>query len=203
MIDPKFVFVGSALSVSGAYSYIRDTLRGQTEPNRVTWALWGIEPLLAFGVMRQDHVGLSSVWTLVIGLIPILVFAASFKNPKGVWRLGRFDIVCGVISVFGLSVWILSDKPTVALISFVAADNMAALPTLRKAFLEPATETAWTFLAGALSAGITLLTLTHWTTAGALFPVCVMAMNTTIWLLIVTEFGPRIRGSIHQREAVV
>ena len=202
MIDPRFVFVGSALSVSGAYVYIRDTLRGETEPNRVTWALWGIEPLLAFAVMREVHIGLSSVWTLVLGLVPIFVFIASFKNPKAVWRIGRFDMVCGIISVFGLSVWVVTNKPVVALVAFVAADNMAALPTLRKAYLEPSTETAWTYLAGALSAGITLLTLVRWTTAGALFPVCVMIMNTMIWTLIVTGFGPRFRANL-SRDGVV
>jgi hypothetical protein len=201
VIDSRFVFVGAALSLSGAYVYIRDTWRGTTEPNRVTWSLWTIEPLLAFGIMRQAHIGLSSVWTLVLGLIPLLVLAASFKNPQSVWRLGRFDIVCGVLSLFGLGVWIFASRPVVSLIAFVAADSLAALPTLRKAYLDPETETGWTFLAGALSAGIVLLTLPRWTTIGALFPVCVLVMNGAIWFLVATSWGPRHRA--HARVTVL
>jgi hypothetical protein len=192
VIDPRFVFLGAALSATGAYAYIRDTLRGQTAPNRVTWSLWTLEPLLAFAVMRQAHVGLSSVWTLVLGLIPLLVLAASFRDERAQWRIGPFDLVCGALSLFGLAVWVMSDRPVVALVSFVGADTLAALPTLRKAIIAPRTETAWTYLAGALSAGIVLLTLPEWTTFGALFPCCVLVMNTAIWLSVATEWGVRV-----------
>ena len=41
VIDPRFVYLAVALSAFGAYGYIRDTLRGDTAPNRVTWSLWG------------------------------------------------------------------------------------------------------------------------------------------------------------------
>jgi hypothetical protein len=194
VIDPRFVYVGAALSVSGAYSYIRDTLRGETAPNRVTWSLWALEPLLVFVAMRQSHVGLSSIWTLVLGLIPLLVVAASFRDARAVWQIGPFDIVCGAISLVGLAIWVASDRPVVALIAFVAADNLAALPTLRKAIVAPRTETAWTYLTAVLSSTIVLLTLPAWTTAAALFPSCVLVMSAAIWLTVLTEWGPRLRS---------
>jgi hypothetical protein len=204
VIDPRFVFLGSLISLSGAAVYVRDTWRGETAPNRVTWTLWGVEPLLAFVVERQEHVGLASVMTLVLGLVPIVVVAVSFHDPRSVWRIGRFDVACGLISVVGLVVWVSSNEPTVGLVSFVAADAMAALPTLRKSILEPSSESGWTFLTGVLFAGITLLTLPHWTTAGALFPTSILTMNTCIWLLVTTHAGPRVRERrTRRREALV
>ena len=50
MIDPRFVYLAILLSGLGGWIYIRDTLRGATSPNRVTWSLWGLEGVLAFGV---------------------------------------------------------------------------------------------------------------------------------------------------------
>ena len=198
MIDPRFVFLGSLFSLSGAAVYVRDTWRGVTAPNRVTWVLWGLEPLLAFAVERQEHVGLASVMTLVLGLVPIVVIAVSFHDPRSVWKIGRFDVVCGVMSAVGLAVWVATNEATVGLVSFVAADAVAALPTLRKSILEPHSETWWTFLTGAIFAGITLLTLSHFTTAGALFPTSVLTMNTIIWVLVATKAGPNlVRRSQH------
>ena len=102
MIDPRFVYLAIVLSGLGGWIYIRDTLRGETSPNRVTWSLWGLEGVLAFGVEVQEHVGLASWMTLALGLVPFAVVAASFRNSHAVWKIGTFDIVCGSISVAGL-----------------------------------------------------------------------------------------------------
>ena len=81
VIDPRFVYLAAALSLVGAYGYIRDTLRGDTSPNRVTWSLWGVEGVLAFCVEIQQHVGLAALMTLMLGLVPCAVVVASFRNP--------------------------------------------------------------------------------------------------------------------------
>ena len=201
MIDPRFVYLAMFLSVAGAWGYIHATVRGTTSPNRVTWGLWGVEGVLAFGVEIQQHVGLASLTTLMLGLVPCVVVLASFRNPHGVWKIGRFDIICGSISVAGLVFWALINQPTVALISFVAADQAAALPTMRKAWIAPNTESPQVFLLGFLNCGITLLTLTSLTTVGVLFPGVVMVADFVLALLIVGRVGPRIRGEERNNSA--
>ncbi len=191
MIDSRFIFLAALLSFAGTYGYIRDTLRGDTSPNRVTWGLWAIEGLLAFVVEIQQHVGLASLTTLMLGLMPFVIVMVSFKNPHSVWKIGRFDLFCGLISLAGLVFWGLVNEPTVALISFVAADQIAALPTVRKAWIAPSTESPRVFFLGVANCGITLLTLKHFTTAGVLFPGCILVTDLLIGLLVVTRFGGR------------
>ncbi|HEY5437912.1 MAG TPA: hypothetical protein VIJ99_03340, partial [Acidimicrobiales bacterium] len=166
MIDPRFVYLAAALSVVGGFSYIRSTLAGKTRPNRVTWSLWGVEGVLAFAVEIQQHVGLASIMTLMLGLVPCVVVVASFRNPLGVWRIGLFDGVCGAIAVVGLIFWGFINEPTVALVSFVVADQVAALPTVRKSWLAPESESPRIFFLGFMNCAITLCTLTTLTTAG-------------------------------------
>jgi hypothetical protein len=192
MIDPRFVFLAAALSLFGGYGYIRDTLRGKTSPNRVTWGLWGLEGILGFVIEIQQHVGLASVMTLMLGFIPCVVVVASFKNPHSVWKIGRFDVFCGVISVAGLVFWALVNQPMIALLSFVAADQVAALPTVRKSWIAPSTESPRVFFMGFVNCTLTLLTLRHFTTAGVLFPGCVLVMDLLIGVLIVTRVGERV-----------
>lgn len=179
----------------GAYGYVRDTLAGRTAPNRVTWGLWAIEGLLGFVVEIQQHVGMASLMTLTLGFVPCVVVVASFRNPRSVWRIGKFDVFCGVVSLAGLVFWSFINQPTVALVFFVAADQVAALPTLRKSWIAPASETPRTFLLGTANCGITLLTLKHLTTGGALFPGCVGVADLVIGTFALTRIGPRVRRS--------
>jgi hypothetical protein len=194
VIDPRFVYLAAALSLVGAYGYIRDTLRGTTSPNRVTWSLWGVEGVLAFFVEIQQHVGLASLMTLMLGLVPCAVVVASFRNRNAVWKLGAFDAVCGAVSVGGLIFWAFVNEPTVALVSFVVADQMAALPTVRKSWLAPSTESPRLFFLGSMNCAITVLTLTTLTTAGVLFPGWILVTDLIVGLLIVSNVGPRLRG---------
>lgn len=196
MIDPRFVFLAIALSFAGMWGYVRDTLRGVTSPNRVTWGLWSLEGVLAFVVEVQQHVGLAALMTLTMGFVPFVVVVASFRNSHLAWKIGPFDIVCGVVSVLGLVFWCFINEPTVALLAFVAADSMAALPTVRKSWLAPTTETARAFFLGFANCAITLMTLQHFTTAGALFPGCILVTDLTIGVLVVTRVGPRVRGEL-------
>ncbi|MHB1087228.1 MAG: hypothetical protein ACYC19_00525 [Acidimicrobiales bacterium] len=198
MIDSRFIYLAALVSFAGTYGYIRDTLRGVTSPNRVTWGLWAIEGLLAFVVEIQQHVGLASLTTLMLGLMPFVIVVVSFKNPHSVWKIGRFDLFCGLISLSGLIFWGLVNAPTVALISFIAADQIAALPTVRKAWIAPATESSRVFFLGVVNCAITLMTLKHFTTAGVLFPGCILVTDLIIGLLVVTKLGQRVGGTARQ-----
>jgi hypothetical protein len=201
VLDPRFVFLGAALSMFGSASYIRDTLRGSASPHRVTWGLWALEGLLAFVVEVQQHVGLAAVMTLALGFIPLVVVLASFKNPGAVWKVDSVDVACGVVSVAGLVFWAVVNEATVALISFVVADFIAALPTYRKSWSAPESETPRVFVMGTINTGITLLTLKHFTTAGALFPGVIMMTDCILSVLILTRVGPRVARRVSRRQS--
>ena len=192
VIDPHFIFLAVVLSIVGSVSYVRDTLRGTTMPHRVTWGLWALEGILAFAVEVQQRVGLASLMTLALGLTPMVVLAASFINPGGMWKIDRIDIVCCAVSLAGLGFWAVIHQPTAALVAFVTADFIAALPTLRKSWHSPTSETPRAFVLGAVNTGITLLTLKRLTTAGALFPGVIMLTDLLLSVVILTHWGPRL-----------
>ncbi|MBW4030997.1 MAG: hypothetical protein HIU57_10090 [Acidobacteria bacterium] len=202
MLDPRFVYVAVALSVLGSTSYVRDTLRGTTSPHRVTWGLWAIEGILAFVVEIQQRVGLASVMTLALGFMPLVVVLTSFVNRHAVWRVDALDIACGAVSVVGLVFWAFVSEPTVALVSFAMADFIAALPTYRKSWRSPESETPRVFVLGAVNTGITLLTLRSFTTAGALFPGVIMMTDTILSVMILTRLGPRINQRTPPKESM-
>lgn len=204
MISPDFVFLGAAFSLAGGVSYARDTARGVTRPNRVSWLMWTIAPMLAFAAEIRQGVGLTSVMTFAVGLAPLVVLCASFFNRRAVWRLGPFDFACGVASAVGILVWIISSNSTVALVAFMAADGLAGLPTLAKSWADPESESAGVFVAGVANAGITLATVRTWTTAEVAFPIQITLLCGVQALLIGGRIGPRLRRtSPHETDPVV
>lgn len=181
MLDPRFVIIGALFNLVGSAAYIRDTFRGKTKPNRVTWLLWGVAPMIAFAGELGEHVGLQSLTTFMAGFCPILVLAASFVNRKAYWALTRLDLACGALSLCALVLWALTRTGNVAIIFSVLADGLAAAPTIIKSYRHPDTESAIAYLSSGTSGVITLLTIRTWTFALVAFPIYLVICNAVIY----------------------
>lgn len=192
MLDVHFVIPGAAIGLGGMLSYVRDTIRGVTQPNRVTWLMWSVAPFIAFAAEIQAGVGLRSLMTFVIGFGPLLILAASFVNRKAAWHIGPFDWICGVLSTAGLITWLVTRHGTVAVVASIAADALAATPTLRKSWSAPGTESASAYVTAAVNALITVLTIDHFTTADAAFPLYILVIASVESVLVVARVGPRL-----------
>ncbi|MHB8466667.1 MAG: hypothetical protein ACYDH6_11015 [Acidimicrobiales bacterium] len=177
MLDVHFVLVGAAVGVIGQGLYIRDTLRGTTKPNRVTYLLWGVAPLLAFSVELHAGVGLRSLTTLVVSLGPLAILVASFANGAAPWKISRLDYVCGLVSVAGTAAWLISRHGTIALVAAIAADGLAAVPTVVKSWHHPETESVSLYAGGVVNAGLLLLTVQRVTLTVVAFPTYIVAVG--------------------------
>lgn len=177
MVDERFALLGALLSLAGASRYAWLTARGRTRPNKVTWFLWALAPGIGFLAQLDEGVGLSSVLTLSISVGPALIFASSFVNRDAYWRLSRFDLSCGLVSVVALVVWLGLDDPVPAIALAVLADAVAGVPTALKAWRHPLTENPVVFLLGGVNGVIVLLTLDRWDVATAGFPVYITVLG--------------------------
>jgi hypothetical protein len=193
LLDAHFVILGAVIGVIGQSVYVRDTLRGVTQPNRVTFLLWAVAPLLAFAVELQSGVGLLSLTTLVVGLGPLAIFVASFVNRSAVWRIGRLDYACGLLSVVGTVTWLVSRHGSVALVALVAADALAAVPTVIKSWKDPTSESAILYVGGFLNAGVALLTIRTLRAATVAFPLYILVIGGLQVALVGGRLGPRLR----------
>jgi hypothetical protein len=194
VIDVHFVILGAVFSAVGSTSYIVQTVRGRTQPNRVTWFMWAAAPLLAFTVEIQYGVGLRSLMTFMVGISPLAVFVASFVNRSSQWRIGPFDYACGALSAGGTIGWLVTRTGLVALGASIAADLVAGVPTLVKAWRHPETETSGVYIGATANAGITLLTVRHLTTAVVAFPFYILSIGIVLVALVAGRIGPRLRG---------
>jgi hypothetical protein len=185
MIDQHFGILAALLPLAGFASYIRDTLKGKTQPNRTSWSLWAVAPLIAFGAELAQHASLDvALLGFTLGFGPLLVVAASLTDRKSYWQLTRLDLLCGSISIIALTLWAITGQGNLAIFLSIVADLFAAVPTIAKSYRHPRSESTGTYLATAAGAGITLLAIPHWTFTMFGFPLYVMVVCSVIIILI-------------------
>ncbi len=192
MLPSYFVIIGTVIGSVGALWYLIDTIRGNVKPNRVSFLLWSVAPLIAFAAQIQKGVGIQSLMTFSVGFFPLLIFIASFVNKKAEWKLTRFDLTCGAVSLLGLVLWLITKEGNVAILLSIAADGLAAVPTIVKAYHHPETEIGWPWLTAAMNGLLTLLTVSDWTLAHYGFPLYILLVNLIIYVLVQFKLGKRL-----------
>jgi hypothetical protein len=192
MLNSNFVIVGTLIGAVGALAYLIDTVKGKVKPNRVSFLLWSIAPFIAFAAQIKQGVGIESLMTFSTGFLPILTFGASFVNKKAEWKITKFDLVCGALSILGLILWLITKVGNIAITFSILADGLAAVPTIVKAYKYPDTELAWPWIATVFGVVLTLLTLSEWTFANSGFIVYILLVNTLIFSLIQFRIGEKM-----------
>jgi hypothetical protein len=191
MLNPNFVYLGVAIIALGGVSYLINTLRGTVQPNRVTWLLWSLAPLIAFAAQIKQGVGIQSLLTFVVGVEPLLVLLATFVNKKSYWKISKLDLMFGALSIVGLILWQVTGVGNIAILFSIIADAMAAAPTIIKSFHHPESESAFAYFTSVVGALITLLTINRWNFATYAFSLYIFIVCLILTLLIQFKLGKR------------
>lgn len=198
MIDERFTILGSIIAAIGGLSYLIDTVRGKVKPNKVSFLLWSFAPLIAFAAQLKEGVGfLLALITFTAGIEPLLIFIASFFNKEAEWKLNRFDLVCGAVSILGLILWQITKTGYIAIMFSILADAMASLPTIIKSYRNPETESAWPYFTTVISAIITLLAVKDYSLASIGFSIYLLILCLMLSVLIQFKIGERV-SKFHQ-----
>lgn len=174
------VFVGAIINIVMTFSYIKEVAKGSIKPNRITWLMWSIAPLIATAAAITNGVGLSVLPVFMSGFTPLLVFIVSFCNNNSYWKLSRLDYFCGFVSFLALVVWYISKNPHYAIIFAIISDGLAAIPTVLKAWKYPHTESTNAFIGGLLLAMTSFFAITTWNFSSLAFPVYLVVLNTIV-----------------------
>lgn len=188
MIDERFVFLAFLFNISATSSYLYAVIKGRAKPHKVTWFLWALAPLIGFAAQISEGVGISSLMTFAVGFGPLLIFLASFLNKKSDWKISKFDLLCGSVSLLALALWALTQNAMLALILSIIADAVACIPTLIKSWSHPQSEDPRAYLLAAISAFITTLSLPIWTFSYYAFPIWTLIICLIFVILI--KFKP-------------
>jgi len=162
VLNPHWVFAGALLGLIGSVRYAVAIPKGSVRPNLVTWCLWALAPLIGFLAQLDSGVGLPALMTLAAGTGPLIVIMTSLVARRHYTHLGVVDVICAGIAGVALAAWIGLDEAPLAVFFAIAADGVAALPTLVKAWRRPSSESLFFYVLVGIGATITLFTISNW-----------------------------------------
>jgi hypothetical protein len=184
-----FIFLAAFASLLAALAYIHSMFKSATNPNRVTWLMWSIAPLIAAAAAISNGVGWAVLPVFMAGFSPLLIFTASFFAKKAYWKLSKIEYLCGALSASALALWYITDDPNIAIVLAIVSDGFAAIPTLRKAWNHPETESAWPFIVGVFSPAASFAAAVTWTFSELAFPIYLIVINI---LLVSSVYNKRL-----------
>lgn len=177
MLPESFATVGAVIGSLGGLYYLYETIAGRAQPNRVTYLLWGIFPLVIFVAQRAQGVDSLSWTSFVAGFMPLLVVAASFFNRKAYWRTEPRDYYLMAAAIVGIVLWAVTDEPNLAILFSLLADLLAGLPTVIKSYRHPRSESWVAYAISALGFGVSLLSVQRYDFPNTAFVAYVFLMN--------------------------
>jgi len=140
------------LAVYGIGTYLKNTITGRVKPNKVSWLMWSVAPLIATFAALSKGVTWAVLPVFMSGFVSFLTFLASFVNPKAYWKLNKNDYICGLLSILALVLWGITSDANIAIIFSILSDLAATLPTITKAWKHPKSESGSAFIGGFLNA---------------------------------------------------
>ncbi|WP_243318944.1 hypothetical protein [Geothrix paludis] len=162
MLPESFAIIGAIIGSLGGFYYLYETIAGKAQPNRITWLLWGVFPMVIFVAQRAQGVKSLSWASFAAGFTPLLIVAVSFFNKKAYWRSEPRDYYLMAAAIIGIVLWAMTDNPNLAILFSLLADMLAGIPTLIKSYLHPHSESWVAYAVSAFGFGISFLSIrTH------------------------------------------
>ena len=185
MLPEYFAVIGALIASAGGFYYLYETIRGKTQPNRITWLLWGLLPMITFVAQRVQGVeGLSWV-SFAAGFTPLLVVAASFLNKKAYWKTQPLDYALMGAALLGIILWAITKEPNLAILFALLADILASIPTIIKSLKHPETESWVAYAISSVGFGVAILAVSIFNFQNSAFVIYLFSVQIILTVLTV------------------
>ncbi len=162
MFPEQIIFIGILINLFCSFWYIKNTLKGDTKPNPVSWFIWSLAPFVGVFLQLRAGAGWSVMGVFMAGFAPLLIVIFSLFRRNRFWKIRPFDIVCGFFSILALIIYVATSNVAVSIVFAILSDFLAYIPTFVKTWKNPETETSSVYLAGIINNILSLLIIKNW-----------------------------------------
>ncbi|HSX41088.1 MAG TPA: hypothetical protein VLF21_00415 [Candidatus Saccharimonadales bacterium] len=171
--------------------YFRDILRRKTHPHLYSWSIWGLLTVIIFALQLIGGAGPGAFVTLMAGSMCFIVIILSLRYGKRDITLS--DTIVLILTLITIALWLVAKQPVASIILATLADLLAFVPTVRKSWNKPRSETLSLYATNAARFGITALALDTYSLLTALWPIAWAVVNGLFALMLVYR-RRRVRG---------
>lgn len=179
-MDLKIVFgLAAALLATGStYLYVRDIFRGNTKPHIYTWIIWTILTLIGFLGQLLGGAGPGAWATGVTSLFCVLILMLAFKY--GTPDINNFDKLCLILALISIIPWLLTKNAVLSVILATLTDVIGFLPTMRKTWHAPKSESLGSMYLDALKHGLSIASIQRYSLLTWFYPAGVLFAKIVI-----------------------
>lgn len=180
-----FAIVAALLAIVGNVPYVIDVLKGRVKPHAYTWFVWSLVSLIVFFGQVQAGAGIGALPTFASEVFTLIIFVLSLKfGFKGASRTDLYFLIAALLSFIP---WLLTKDPTLSVIMAVGIDFIAFMPTLRKTWKHPETETPILYGSNVLRHILALFSLQAYNIATTLHSISMITLNTLMTVFILRK----------------
>lgn len=171
--------VAGVIAFSAYIIYIYSILKGKTKPNRATWWIWAFMGLVL--ALSYDASGaLNTVWVAYVEFLgPFLIGVLSLKYGEGGFQ-DKVDLICIFGAIVSVILWIIFNNPMIALITNLAIDSFAIIPTIKKSYIRPEGEDFWGWFGTGFADTLNLFAVERFSFAILLYPIYMLVSDLII-----------------------
>ena len=174
-----------ALTFIAYYPYVRGILNDTIKPHVFSWVIWGTTTFVVFFAQLEADGGVGA-WPIgVSGSITIFVAIMAFVKRADT-LITRSDWLFFIAAMSSLPLWYFTSDPTWAVVVLTVVDLLGFGPTIRKAHVDPHSESLTFFALFAARNGLVVLALENYSIATVLFPAvvgtaCLLLVAMIVW----------------------
>jgi hypothetical protein len=177
-----FAIIGALLAIAGNLPYLNDVIKKKVQPHPYTWFVWSIVSGVTFFGQVAKGAGVAAIAFGASEIFTIIIFF--FSLSYGFKNIPKKDSYFLFAALLGIVPWIILNDPTWSVIIMVIIDLIAFIPTLRKTWFKPKTESPMLYGSNVLRHGLALLALSSYNIATMLHSISMIITNTTMTYFI-------------------
>lgn len=175
--------IASVIAIFGNIPYLKDVISKRIQPHPYTWLVWSIVSGIAFFGQVAKGAGIGALPTASAEIFTVIIFFFSLRY--GFKHIIKTDTYFLIIALLSLIPWILTNDPTLSVIIVVGIDLIAFIPTLRKTWKTPVSETQTLYSMNVLRHILTIFSLQTYNIATILHSIAMIITNTAMTSIIV------------------
>lgn len=186
-MDYKIIISSGAviLTFVGYVPYIRDVLKKKTKPHVFTWLVFTLAGGVAYALQVVGGAGVGSWALLAAVIVCFIIFLLGLRI--GDKDITRSDVIFLLLALISLLLWLVVRQPVWSVILATAVEILGFVPTIRKSWNAPYSETLFAYQIAFFRHGISIAALNQFNILTLLYPVAWTLSNLIFWIFIIVR----------------
>ncbi len=186
-IDIKafFAAIASIIVISAYIPYLTSMLSGRTQPHVYTWLIWTLTTGTASAGLWYGNGGYGVVSQTIGAVLTFLFFLLSFRY--GTKNITRSDTIVLILAFLAIGVWWQLHQPLLAIVMVSLIDMLGYIPTYRKSWQEPWSESMSSWLLWLFYGFFVVLSLENYNSLTLTFLLAALAANCILITLLLVR----------------